>query len=230
MGRPLARRLLLGGVGFCVILLIGVAVWHELAPPVAQVEAERPRARATRELPDAPDPSTYSLRRLDEAVRQMGEARRLAEAGDFGGADRALQAAEQTAPGLPEIVETRHEIEELKSPEGRFAHLLAVARAAANRDDTDSAMRALAAAEQIRKDEPEIAQLRQAIAERQARTGERKARVTKLLRDMQAAVTRRDFAAAYSAINEAERLDVADPAVATARAELTKAQEEARAR
>lgn len=229
------RRLILGGVGAFVVLLIGLVAWHEMASPPTQAATDRPQsdrrgAVQRRELPVAPDPSTYSLRQLDDAVRQLGEARRLADAGDFVGAERMLKAAEATAPGLLEIAETRHGIEALNTPEGRLEALLVEARAATNRDDAEAALKALAAAEAIGRQTSEIARLRQAIANRQAQTVQRRERVTKLIAEMRSAVARRDFAAAYRAINEAERLDLVDPAVNAARAELARAQEDAQAR
>jgi hypothetical protein len=97
------------------------------------------------------------------------------------------------------------------------------ARLAIEHDDASSAEAALAEASRLKPDAPEVAALRAALQQAQDKAARREARITQVLARMREAVARRDFAAADSALNEAERIDVQNPSIRRARGELARA-------
>jgi uncharacterized protein HemY len=161
--------------------------------------------------------------RRDEAVDLIGEARRQAAAGNFTAAEATLQKAKKVVPELPELEEARRDIEQLRTPEGGFASQIQRAQLAIEHDDAPAAEAALAEASRLKPDAPEIATLRTALQQSQEKASRREARIAQALTRMREAVARRDFAAADSALNEAERIDIQNPSIRRARGELARA-------
>ena len=227
------RQIRYGALAIAVLLLAAgvIAFSHSSQRSTANPDTAPPR-QAAQTAPDVSTPPqalaedltpTVSGLRRDEAVTLIGEARRQAAAGNFVEADASLQKAQKAAPGLPEIEQARRDIEQLRSPEGGFADQVQRARLAIDHDDRAAAEAALAEASRLKPAAPEIAALRAALQQAQEKTARREARLAEVLARMREAVARRDFAAADSALNEAERIDVQNPSIRRARGELARA-------
>jgi hypothetical protein len=169
------------------------------------------------------EPAIVSAQQRDEAVGLIADARRQASAGNFTEAEASLKKAEVAFPQMPEIDQARSDIERLKTPEGSFAAQVARARLAVEHNDTATAEAALAEASRIKPDAPEIAEMHGALEAAKQKAAQHETRIADALARMRQAVARRDFAAADSALNEAERIDVQDPLVRRARGELARA-------
>jgi len=161
----------------------------------------------------------------DRVARLLGDARRLAYDGNFNDAKAALDKAEAILPGSGEIAQMRREIDEISKPEAQLALQLQRARSAIAQADREGAEKALAAAERLSPQAPELAKLRQALQDAEQKQAERSHRIAELLGEMRQAIARHDLAAAGRALNEAERLDVRDPAIDPARIDLAHAQD-----
>jgi tetratricopeptide (TPR) repeat protein len=162
---------------------------------------------------------------MTDQVREfIGEARRLAAAGNFAGALTALQKAEAVAPGLDETAQVRREIAELNTPRGQLSALLNQARNALERGDNAAAEQAITAAERLGIEAPEIAELRADLQTAQRKDTRKDDHIASLLAEMRTAAARHDFAAANRALNEAERIDIQNRAVLKARDELHREQ------
>jgi hypothetical protein len=161
--------------------------------------------------------------RRDEAVGLIADARRQALAGQYDLAEASLQRAEKAAPKLPEITQARADIARLQTPEGQLDLQLQRARLAIDHDDPAAAEAALAEAARLKPNAPQIAELRAAVRAEHDKKARREARIGQALTRMREAVARRDFGAADSALNEAERIDLQDPAIRRARGELARA-------
>lgn len=224
---PTRKRLLAyGAVGALCIAIAGAAFYLVEAPTqtaTPRTASTSPRTRPA-QLP-APELATPTPAQSDKVVRLVGDARRLAMAGDFAGADAALTQADGVLPGLPETSRARAEIAQLRTPEGQLAMQLQRARLAIEHDDKDTAEKALAEAERLSPQAPQIAQLRQTLKAAEDKKQQRSNRIAELLTTMRDAIARRDLAAAGGALNEAERLDVLDPSIGGARTELARAHE-----
>jgi hypothetical protein len=147
----------------------------------------------------------------------------MADDGKFDEAQAKLAEAEKVAPGLPEIAETRRKITAMATPENQFATQFERAKSAVNTGNWAAAEQALAVAERLKPQAPEIAEVRQSMAADREKRAERQKRVEGLLTRMREAIARRDFAAADAALNAAARLDVRDPTLDEARVELARA-------
>jgi hypothetical protein len=169
------------------------------------------------------DPVVPNEARSELAVRLIGDARRLAGNGQFAEATAKLDEADKAVPGLPETTQARHDIAQLSTPEGQLATQLDRARAAIGQNDAAAASEALAAAEKLNPQAPEIAQLRQTLQAAQQKEVHRNNRIVELLTAMREAIARHDFVAADGALNEAARIDIRDPAIDEARRELARA-------
>src|SRR5262249_203590 len=143
----------------------------------------------------------------EQTVALLGSARRLADDGKFDEAQAKIAEAEKVTPGLREIAEMKRKIADMATPEGQFATQVDRAKSAVNTGDWVAAEQALAAAERLKPEAPELAQLRQSMALDREQRAERHARVEELLKRMREAIVRRDFAAADAALNAATRLD-----------------------
>jgi hypothetical protein len=233
------RQIRYGALATAVLLLAAgvIAFSHSSQRPGASPDTAVAR-RATQAAPAAAQPSqtaalpsqaaedltpTVSGLRRDEAVTLIAEARRQATAGNFVEADASLQKAQKAAPGLPEIEQARRDIEQLRSPEGGFIEQMHRAQLAIDHDDPAAAEAALAEASRLKPGAPEIAAVRVALQQAQDKAARREARIAEALARMREAVARRDFAAADSALNEAERIDVQNPSIRRARGELARA-------
>lgn len=226
------RQIRYGALAVAVLFLAaGVIVFsHSRSrPPAGPEEATSRRtaqaATATPAPGDSADdltPVVGSLRR-NKAVGLIGDARRYAAAGSFAEAEGALRKAQEAAPDLAEIEEARRDIEQLRTPEGSLAQQVQRARLAIEHDDAPAAEAALAEASRLKPDAPEVAALRAALQQAQDKATRREARIAQALTRMREAVARRDFAAADSALNEAERIDVQNPSIRRARGELARA-------
>jgi len=183
------------------------------APPTAQSAASA----------SSDEPAVISAQQRDEVVGLIADARKQAAAGNFTEAEASLKRAEAANPQMPEIGQARSDIEKLKTPEGNLAAQLARARLAVEHNDTATADSALAEASRIKPDAPEIAEMRAALQAAKEKAAQRETRIADALARMREAVAKRDFAAADSALNEAERIDVQDPLVRRARGELARA-------
>lgn len=221
----LPRFAVIGAVG--VVVLAGAFFLFDRtdteAPPVPPTQtASVPRAEMG-ELDAIPDKAVS-----DRAFHLVGQARRLANRGKFEEADAKLAEADKVLPGLSETAEARRKIAELATPEGQFAIQFDRARTAVGNDDYAEAEKALAEAERLKPEAPEIAELRQAMQAAQQKEAKRSSQVTELLAVMREAIARKDIAGADRAFNEAARIDVLDPALDEARVELAQAHEAAR--
>ena len=178
-----------------------------------------PRSDVTN-LDDTPDEALS-----DRAFHLIGQARRLADQGKFAEANAKLDEADKVVPGLSETSEARRNIAALATPEGQFAIQFGRARTAVDNDDYAEAEKAMAGAERLKPQAPEIAELRQAMQATQQKEAKRSSQVTELLTAMRSAIARKDIAGADRAFNEAARIDVLDPALDEARTELAHAHE-----
>jgi hypothetical protein len=161
----------------------------------------------------------------DQLVSLVGEARRLAAAGKFDAAEVALQKADKVYSNWPDTGKARSEIAAMRTPEGQLKAQLERARFAIEHDDRTTAEAALAEAERLDAQAPQIAELRQALNEAEQKELHRGNRIVELLTRMREDIARGDFAAADSELNAAERIDVQDPAIRDARRELARARE-----
>lgn len=226
------RQLRYGALAVAVLLLAAgvIAFSHSNPRSTATPDGNAPRrttqaqAAPAAAAPDADDLTrTAGTLRRDEAVDLIGEARRQAAAGNFPAAEASLQKAKKAVPDLPELDQARRDIEELRTPEGGFASQIKRAQLAIEHDDAAAAEAALADASRLKPDAPEIATVRTALQQAQEKAARRETRVAQALTRMREAVARRDFAAADSALNEAERIDVQSPSIRRARGELARA-------
>jgi tetratricopeptide (TPR) repeat protein len=170
------------------------------------------------------DPVVPTDAQNDQIRGLIADARRQAAAGNFAEAEALLQKADKVIPDLPAIVEARRDIAAMATPQGQLATQLERARAAVDQNDSAAAEKALAEAERINPQAPEIAELRQALQTAQQKETRRNDRIAALLATMREAIARHDLAAANGALNEAERIDLQNPSVRRARVELSRAQ------
>jgi hypothetical protein len=227
-----------GLVAGLTLVLVGGAVYlsdhtDTAGPPVVdnqRAPGAPPSQLATKPTSTLDDRDVPSPADTDRVARLLGEARRLAYDGKFADAKAAVDKAEAILPGSTEIAQVRREITEISKPDAQFALQLQRARSAIVQSDYEGAEQALAAAESLKPQAPEIAQLRQQLQESERQQAERSQRVNELLGEMRQAIGRHDLAAAGRALNAAERLDVRDPAIDPARIELARAQEAERKR
>ena len=221
----LPRVAIIGAVG--VVVLAGAFYLFD------RTDAEPPPAPA-RQAASAPRPDVPNVDDTpnevvsDRAFHLIGQARRLADRGKFAEANAKLAEADKAVPGLSETAEARRKIAELATPEGQFAIQFDRARTAIGNDEYAEAEKALAEAERLKPQAPEIAELRQAMQAAQQKEAKRSGQVTELLTAMRASIARKDIAGADRAFNEAARLDILDPALDQARVELAQAHEAAR--
>ena len=220
-----------------VVVVVGAFYFFDrsdTAPAAATTEAANPPATApsaaaakpatkpaTTANPD--DAAVPSAAQTDQVARLLGDARRLAQDGDVAGAKAALDKADKVMPGSPDTAAVRADVAKMSTPEGQLALQLDRARSAIAQDDTPAAEKALAEAERLSPQAPEIASLRQTLQDAQQKDAHRSEHVAALLKDMRDAIARHDFKSANSAFNEAERINVRDPSIEPARVELAKA-------
>jgi hypothetical protein len=239
------RQLRYGAIGALAILLVGgVVLYTRHANDSAATSSASPSgaapsssSTAARGSPAAstatgggqaqalsPDEQPAPTdQQMDKLRRTIAVARQQATDGDFTAAQATLQEAEKALPKRPETEDARREIAALATPEGQLSALLVRARFAVEHGDAAAAEKALAAAEKLKPDAPEIAELRATLQADQAKATRRSSRVDGLLARMREALARNDLAAADSALNEAERIDAQDPGVHRARIELNRA-------
>ena len=221
-----------------VVVVVGAFYFFDrsgTATPAASAEATNPPATAPSAAAAKPasKPATAtanpdeaavpSAAQTDQVARLLGDARRLAQDGDFAGAKAALDKADKVMPGSPDTAAVRADVAKMSTPEGQLALQLDRARSAIAQDDTPAAEKALAEAERLSPQAPEIASLRQTLQDAQQKDAHRSEHVAALLKDMRDAIARHDFKSANGAFNEAERINVRDPSIEPARVELAKA-------
>jgi tetratricopeptide (TPR) repeat protein len=230
-----------GAVGAVAVVVVAGAVYFfdrsptaspattadDANPPAAAdpSSAAKPSVAANPATPavNPNEPAVPSEAQTNQIARLLGDAHRLAADGNFAEAKAALDKADAVMPGSDDTAAARREITAMSTPQGQLATQLARARAAIDQDDAAAANKALAEAEKLNPQAPEIAQLRQALQAAQQKATHRSSRVVELLTTMREAIARHDFAAADGALNEAERMDIRDPAVDQARIELARA-------
>jgi tetratricopeptide (TPR) repeat protein len=220
-----------GALGVVAIVVVIGAIYL-LSRGDAPAPATTASAPSSPSSPTNPKPSAStdeqtvpSANQTDRVLQLVGEARRLAAAGKFDEAEASLQKADKVIPGWPETEKARNEIAEMRTPEGQLKTQLTRARFAIEHDDKATAEKALAEAERLNAQAPEIAELRQALKEAEQKETHRGNRVTELLIKMREEIARGDFAAADSDLNAAERINIQDPAIRDARRELARARE-----
>jgi hypothetical protein len=232
---PFAKRLIYFGAA--AVVVIGGAVYFfdrsdTASPPATTADGAAPvgpKRSAPAQPTAAPatanpdEPAVPNAAQSELAARLIGDARRLASDGKFAEANAKLDQADKTVPDMPETAQARRDIVQLSTPEGQLATQLERARLAISQDDAAAANAALAEAEKLNPQAPEIAQLRQALQTAQQKEAHRSSRIVELLTTMREAIARHDFAAADGALNEAARIDVRDPAIDQARIELARA-------
>jgi tetratricopeptide (TPR) repeat protein len=217
-----------GAIAAAIIVLAVGALYllgREEAPAPA-TPAAAPATPASPKPPAAADEQTVpSSTQSDQLVTLVGEARRLAASGKFDEAEAALQKADKVIPRWPETEKARNEIAQMRTPEGQLKTQLDRARFAIEHDDRTAAEKALAEAERLNAQAPQIAELRQALSEAEQKDTHRGNRVTELLTKMREEIARGDFAAADGDLNAAERINIQDPAIREARRELARARD-----
>jgi len=229
---PLMRYGVLALAGLGVVLMVSGAVYFfdrgDTAKQAATADGTTPPAAAkprvaAKPTADPDEPSALSSAETERIAQLLGEARRLARDGKFAEAKAALDKVDAIRPRLAEAAQMRREIDQMSTPQGQLALQLERARSAIEQDDRATAEQALAEAERLNPQAPEIARLRQALLEAERKEARRHHRIAELLTEMRQAIARHDFAAAARALNEAERLDIRDPAIDPARVELARA-------
>jgi hypothetical protein len=234
------RHLRYGALGLAVVLLAAGAIFlsHHIERPgsptaVSDQTPPAPGGRRAAATPatsapdtdpaDGDDVAAINTLRRDEAVELIAEARRQATAGNFTAADAALARADKALRNLDETSQARLDIAKLKTPEGQLSLQLQRARLAIDHDDPAAAEAALTEAARLKPDSVQLSQLRADLRAAQDKKARREARITEALARMREAVARRDFGAAYTALNEAERIDIQDPTIRRARRDLARA-------
>jgi tetratricopeptide (TPR) repeat protein len=222
-----------GAFGALAVVVVAGAVYFFDRSPTASPAETADGANPTAAANPAADPATPAVNpnepvvpsaaQTDQVARLLGDARRLAADGNFAEAKAALDKADAVMPGSDDTAAARREITAMSTPQGQLATQLDRARAAIEQDDAAAANKALAEAEKLNPQAPEIAQLRQALQAAQEKETHRSSRIVELLTTMREAIARHDFAAADGALNEAERINIRDPAVDQARTELARA-------
>jgi tetratricopeptide (TPR) repeat protein len=198
----------------------------DTAKPTTDADGTTPSAKsraAATTTADPDEPTGLSAAESERIAQLLGEARRLARDGKFAEAKADLDKVDAIRPRLAETALVRREIDQMSAPQSQLALRLDRARLAIAQDDPAAAEQALAEAERLNPQAPEIAELRQALKDAEQRQARRHRRIAELLTAMRQAIARHDFAAAARALNEAERLDIRDPAVDQARVELARA-------
>jgi tetratricopeptide (TPR) repeat protein len=232
--QPLMRYGVLALAGLGVVLMVGGAVYlfdrSDTAKPAATAQGTTPPAAAkprvaAKPTADPDEPSALSSADSERIAQLLGEARRLAQDGKFAEAKAVLDKVDASRPRLAETAQARREIDQMSTPQSQLALQLERARSAIEQDDRAAAEKALAEAERLNPQAPELAALRQALQDAQQKEARRASRIAELLTEMREAIARRDFAAADRALNEATRLNVRDPAIDPARVELARAQD-----
>jgi len=221
-GSQFIRYVAVGAAALVVVVGAVLLLQRGMAPPTEPAAA--PTATATPKTPPPADeqpPATVAQN--DQLLALVGEARRLAADGKFEQADAALAKADKVYAGWPGTEKARGEIAQLRTPEGQLKTQLERARLAIEHDDRAVAEKALAEAERLNAQAPQIAELRQALHEAEQKEEHRGNRITGLLSKMREDIARGDFAAADSDLNAAERIDVQDPTIRDARRELARA-------
>jgi hypothetical protein len=198
------------------------AATAEPATPVATTNST-----AAASPSDPSEEAVPSAAQMDTVARLLGDARRLAADGQIDQAKAAVDQAAKVIPGSADIAQARVEIEQMSAPQYRLAQQLSRARLAIAQDDRAAVEAALDAAADIDPAASQIAELRQVLQHTQQKEAERTRRIAGLLEKMRQAIARHDLVAADRAMNEAERLNIRDPAIDPARVELAHAQEDA---
>jgi tetratricopeptide (TPR) repeat protein len=212
--------------GAIAVGIVGLAVGALYLLGRGEAPATPAAAPATAKPPaPADEPVIPSNTQSDQLVSLIGEARRLAAAGKFDEAEATLQKADKVIPHWSETEKARNEIAQSRTPEGQLKTQLDRARFAIEHDDKAAAQKALAEAERLNAQAPQIAELRQALKEAEQKDTHRGDRVTELLTKMREEIARGDFAAADGDLNAAERINMQDPAIRDARRELARARE-----
>jgi hypothetical protein len=192
-------------------------------PAAARSAAAKPATKPATPAGNPDEAAVPSAAQTDQVARLLGAARRLAQDGNFDGAKAVLDRADTLMPGSADTAAVRREITQLSTPQGQLALQLDRARSAIAQEDSTAAEKALAEAERLSPQAPEIASLRQTLKDAQQKEAHRSDHVAELLKEMRDAIARHDFKAANSAFNEAERINVRDPSIEPARVELAKA-------
>lgn len=161
---------------------------------------------------------------MAESARLIGEARRLANDGRFAEAEADLQKADKIIPNQTTVQDARADIEKLKTPQGQLLLRLGQARLAIDHNDGPAAQKAIDEAAKLNPDAPELASLREDLGKVVKAKDNRDNRITQLLTEMREAIARKDYGAADTALNQAERIDIGNPLVHQARIELNRAQ------
>lgn len=205
-----------------VVVAVGALylLGHGEAPPPATTATAAAKPPAPADEPIIP-----SNMQNDQLVSLIGEARRFAAAGKFDEAEATLQKADKVVPHWSETEKARTEIARLRTPEGQLKTQLDRARFAIEHDDKAAAEKALAEAERLNAQAPQIAELRQALKQAEQKDAHRGDRVTELLTKMRQEIARGDLAAADGDLNAAERINMQDPTIRDARRELARARE-----
>ena len=179
---------------------------------------------AAQQASSSDDQAAPTTTQSDQVRGFIADAHRLADAGNFTEAEASLQKADKVIPNSPETAQARSDIAVMATPQGQLNTQLTRARLAIDQADSAAAENALAEAERLNPQAPEIAALRQTLQTAQQKETRRNNRITALLTTMREAIVRHDLAAADGALNEAERIDLQDPSVRQARVELSRAQ------
>lgn len=221
------RLIRFGVIGALCVLVVGGAlvVFDRPNTSMPATGTASPAAPAApQQAASAGDPVVPPPVQSDQVRGFIADARRQAAAGAFTEAQASLRKADEVVANLPETAQARIDIAALATPQGQLATQLTRARLAIDQGDATAAEKALAEAERLDPQAPEIAGLRAALQAAQQKETSRNNRITALLTKMREAIARHDLTTADGALNEAARIDIQDPSVQQARIELNRAQ------
>jgi len=222
-----AKRAILYGVVGAVVVLVLLGGGYYLYGPAGKLEvsAKKTHEAQTTASDDEPTPPTDAQN--EKVMQLVAKARQLAGDSKFDEADAALQQADKVVPNSPEVQQGRRDVAALRTPEGQLANQLTKAQFAIDHGDYSAADKALAEAERLNAQAPQIAALRQDMEKARARDTRRGNRIAEHLTAMREAIARGNFARADSELDAAERIDIQDPDVRKAHIELNRARNSA---
>lgn len=218
---PVKRLIQYGIVGALAIVLLGIAYYFVLAGDKPASTAKT--APASTPIAADDEPAVPTDAQNEKVMQLVAKARQLAQDGKFDEADSALQRADNVVPNAESVLQARRDLAGMRTPAGQLETQLTKARYSIEHGDYSAADKALAAAEQLNAQAPQIAELRQTMEKAKAKDTRRDNRIAEHLAAMRQAIAHNDFAAADSELDAAERVDLDDPTVRAARRELVHA-------
>ena len=154
---PSTQRLIRYGAGVALALVVVVGAFYFFdrsgtATPATTAQRTNPTATAPSTAAAKPakaataaanpdEAAVPSAAQTDQVARLLGDARRLAQNGDFAGAKAALDKADAVMPGSADTAAVRRDVAQMSTPQGQLALQLDRARSAIAQDDRAAAER-----------------------------------------------------------------------------------------